>query len=371
MTSGNPPSGRDSHTCSSWRNKLIVIGGEDSSDCYLSDVYALDTETLAWEKMITAGQAFPPRAGHTAMTIGSNIFVFGGFRDDRNLYDDLCVLDVDRRTWSRLMPVNQGPSARFSMAGDCLDASKGTLVLIGGCNQSLEALDDIYYLHTDMPIINGLLDERRERISIRRELKRKCQEEYLPKERLKKDNSAPQIALGTDSIQIENMQQFSQSGRKARHPKAARKIEFEARIMNINHHGYAIETVIGGKVFHGLLFSCTSIPCQGNDANANEKVATEAGHYKESMQQPTVNDENPVRQQAESSEQPPGNLESLADSYAEVRNAVMNCAKEVQNENPHENAPPSAIEARTSLASEAPEANEKQFASNRLAQEPR
>nr|CAD1837950.1 unnamed protein product [Ananas comosus var. bracteatus] len=304
MTSGNPPSGRDSHTCSSWRNKLIVIGGEDSSDCYLSDVYALDTETLAWEKMITAGQAFPPRAGHTAMTIGSNIFVFGGFRDDRNLYDDLCVLDVD------------------------------------------------------MPIINGLLDERRERISIRRELKRKCQEEYLPKERLKKDNSAPQIALGADSIQLENMQQFSQSGRKARHPKAARKFEFEARIMNINHHGYAIETVIGGKVLHGLLFSCTSIPCQGNDANANEKAATEAGHYKESMQQPTVNDENPVRQQAESSEQPPGNLESLADSYAEVRNAVMNCAKEVQNENPHENAPPSAIEARTSLASEAPEANE-------------
>lgn len=46
------------------------------------------------------------------------------------------------------MPVNQGPSARFSMAGDCLDASKGTLVLIGGCNQSLEALHDIYYLHT-------------------------------------------------------------------------------------------------------------------------------------------------------------------------------------------------------------------------------
>lgn len=45
MTSGNPPSGRDSHTCSSWRNKLIVIGGEDSSDCYLSDVYVLDTGT--------------------------------------------------------------------------------------------------------------------------------------------------------------------------------------------------------------------------------------------------------------------------------------------------------------------------------------
>lgn len=63
-----------------------------------------------------------------------------------------------------------------------------------------------------MPIINGLLDERRERISIRRELKRKCQEEYLPKERLKMDNSAPQIGLGADSVQVENIQQFSQSG---------------------------------------------------------------------------------------------------------------------------------------------------------------
>lgn len=42
-TSGNPPSPRDSHTCSSWNNKIIVIGGEDEHDCYLSDVHILDT----------------------------------------------------------------------------------------------------------------------------------------------------------------------------------------------------------------------------------------------------------------------------------------------------------------------------------------
>ena len=42
-----------------------------------------------------------------------------------------------------------GPSARFSVAGDCLDPLKrGVLVFIGGCNKSLEALDDMYYLHT-------------------------------------------------------------------------------------------------------------------------------------------------------------------------------------------------------------------------------
>lgn len=43
VTSGTPPSARDSHTCASWRNKLIVLGGEDASDYYLSDVFVLDT----------------------------------------------------------------------------------------------------------------------------------------------------------------------------------------------------------------------------------------------------------------------------------------------------------------------------------------
>lgn len=43
LTTGIPPSARDSHTCSSWKNKIIVIGGEDASDYYLSDVHVLDT----------------------------------------------------------------------------------------------------------------------------------------------------------------------------------------------------------------------------------------------------------------------------------------------------------------------------------------
>lgn len=43
VTIGNPPSARDSHTCSSWKNKIVVIGGEDGHDYYLSDVHILDT----------------------------------------------------------------------------------------------------------------------------------------------------------------------------------------------------------------------------------------------------------------------------------------------------------------------------------------
>lgn len=39
------------------------------------------------------------------------------------------------------------------MAGDSLDPVKpGVLVFIGGCNKSLEALDDIYFLHTGLDV---------------------------------------------------------------------------------------------------------------------------------------------------------------------------------------------------------------------------
>jgi hypothetical protein len=50
-----------------------------------------------------------------------------------------------------VITTGDGPSARFSVAGDCLDPVKGgVLVFIGGCNKSLEALDDMYYLYTGL-----------------------------------------------------------------------------------------------------------------------------------------------------------------------------------------------------------------------------
>ena len=47
------------------------------------------------------------------------------------------------------MTTGNGPFARFSASGDCLDPMKGgVLMFIGGCNKALEALEDIYFLHT-------------------------------------------------------------------------------------------------------------------------------------------------------------------------------------------------------------------------------
>lgn len=263
-TSGIPPSARDSHTSSSWKNKIIVLGGEDSSDSYLSDVHMLDTDTLVWKQVCTSGQMLAPRAGHTTVALGSDLFVFGGFTDDRNLYDDLHVLNVDTGLWSRVSTVDQGPSARFSVAGDCLDEGKGILVFIGGCNKDLEALDDMYYLHTDIQMGNGQ-SEQRQKYSLKKELKRKCQENHLP------HTDVPKLGVISSPSHPVNIQECNQSGTKTPYSRSSGGIKFGARIMNANQHGYAIKTVIDGKLLHGMLFSCTSSFVQDNHADSYKK----------------------------------------------------------------------------------------------------
>ncbi|KAJ6834919.1 tip elongation aberrant protein 1-like isoform X1 [Iris pallida] len=275
-TFGIPPCPRDSHTCSSWGNKIIVLGGEDSSDCYLSDVHMLDAETLVWKQIHTSGQMIAPRAGHATVAVGSNLFVFGGFTDARNLYDDLHVLNVDSGTWSRMISVSQGPSARFSVAGDCLDESKGIVVFIGGCNQSLEALDDMYYLYTDMPVQYGISEQRQEKSSLRRELKKKFREHYLPGKELGKDNNMQMLEVKTPS-QILDVQRCSHAGTtdiagiQSGSSSISGKVTFEARILESNQYAYTIETTVNGQKLRGVLISTTSCSSEDSQAYPNKR----------------------------------------------------------------------------------------------------
>ncbi|XP_031490809.1 acyl-CoA-binding domain-containing protein 6-like [Nymphaea colorata] len=282
VTTGSPPSARDSHTCSSWKNKVVVLGGEDASDCYLSDVYILDADTLVWKELNTSGQVLAPRAGHCTVALGKYLFVFGGFTHDRTLYDDLHILNVDTGIWSKISNACQGPSARFSVAGDCVDLWKGVLVFIGGCNEKLEALDDMYYLYTDMLMENGQHEHRLEKLSLRKELKRKRQEHHLNSSNfvpkldkmpdgyhsfpyLKHGETGKLLELGISKhggYRVSPMDPTYDpiSGTDAHSLSVSKPAEeklFEATVIDILHCGYAIQTSIDGKSLRGILFSYT------------------------------------------------------------------------------------------------------------------
>ncbi|KAG2313271.1 hypothetical protein Bca52824_024828 [Brassica carinata] len=222
-TTGKPPSARDGHTCSTWNNKIIVVGGEESEDLddyYLSDVHILDIDKFVWKQLKTSGQLLTPRAGHVTVAIGSNLFVFGGLTDSQNLYNDLFVLDVETRVWSKIA-MEEGPSARFSAAAVCLGPYKaGSFFFVGGCNNNLEPLDDIYYLHTGLflfMVYLARLAQTPGRLSLRKQVKLKCQEQ--------------RVAVDQG------------------------KTVFQARVTESSPLGYTIETMIDGKVLRGVLLS--------------------------------------------------------------------------------------------------------------------
>ncbi|ESQ27747.1 hypothetical protein EUTSA_v100194641mg, partial [Eutrema salsugineum] len=235
-TAGKPPTARDSHTCSTWKNKIIVVGGEDLDDYYLSDVHILDTDTLVWKELKTSGQLLTPRAGHVTVALERNLFVFGGFTDSQNLYDDLYVLDVETGVWSKVVAMEEGPSARFSAAAVCLGPYKaGLFFFIGGCNKNLEPLDDIYYLHTEGGY-DARFDQNPGKLSLRKQMKLKCQGQNLDVARTNTDQGRANLPL--------RIGQIDQG-----------KTVFQARVTENTPVGYTIETIIDGKVLRGVLFS--------------------------------------------------------------------------------------------------------------------
>ncbi|KAD2805962.1 hypothetical protein R6Q59_027963 [Mikania micrantha] len=257
---GIPPSKRNSHTCVSWTNKIIVIGGEDTQNYYLSDVQMLDTDTLTWTKLVTNGELLPPRAGHTTIALGKNLFVFGGFTDAEDLYDDLYMLDLETFKWTKVMTVGVGPSARFSMAGSTLHPQHGgVLILMGGCNKSLEALDDMFYLHTGLVIENDRDERKLEKLSLRKQLRLKSQEQQT----MNPVCDSPIVSMETSSNANKHMSmpthtQFSPNTQDVyinEYHNANGKRTFQAKVTKSITNCYTIETVIDGKPLRGVLFS--------------------------------------------------------------------------------------------------------------------
>ncbi|KAK3440346.1 hypothetical protein EUGRSUZ_B00621 [Eucalyptus grandis] len=214
MTRGERPEARQGHSAALVDKRLFIFGGygkspdnddevyyndlfilnTDGRDNYLSDVHILNADSLMWKELNTTGHMLPPRAGYLSITFGKFLLVYGGYTEAQKPYDDLYLLDVESAIWSMVTTAGAGPSARFSMAGDCLDPVRsGVLVFVGGCNGNLEALDDMYYLHTGLT-----RGSEREKLPLRKKPKLKCQVQDLT---LGHDKALVQVGVSTSSYQ--------------------------------------------------------------------------------------------------------------------------------------------------------------------------
>jgi len=155
----NVPVDREGHTASVVGSCVYVFGGtwtdEEESTIYLNDLHCLDTTSLSWSRPAAACSAPIEREGHTAATIGSRIFIFGGTwvdDEDNSIYlNDLYALQTEGHpTWSQPASSGEPPIPREGHTASVVGTQ---MVVFGGAGLDADErsinLHDLHVLSTE------------------------------------------------------------------------------------------------------------------------------------------------------------------------------------------------------------------------------
>ncbi|KAJ2957154.1 hypothetical protein NQZ79_g7088 [Umbelopsis isabellina] len=100
--SGSNPVPRLAHVAvSTYDNKIIIHGGTGQNNAFLGDLAVLDMNqtTLAWTVPTTSGTAPSPRTAHTAVMVGTQMFIMYGQTGASSLDNGVYVLDSTSWAW--------------------------------------------------------------------------------------------------------------------------------------------------------------------------------------------------------------------------------------------------------------------------------
>lgn len=108
--------------------RLVLYAGQTDGVAALGDLWTLDP-AAGWTE--AAAPEPPARQLYALAATGATGWVFGGRGADRELLDDLWTLDLESLAWQRVEAVGEGPAGR---AGATLiaDPTRSRLLLFGG-----------------------------------------------------------------------------------------------------------------------------------------------------------------------------------------------------------------------------------------------
>ncbi|KAK6123931.1 hypothetical protein DH2020_042328 [Rehmannia glutinosa] len=139
ISAAGAPSPRLGHTSSLIGDFLYLIGGRADPMNILNEVWVYNMAKKEWKLLQCSGSFFPPRHRHTAVVVGSKIYVFGGIYND-SILSSLYVLDTETSEWSEIKSHGDQPGPRHSHS---MDTKESKLYLFGGYNGE-KALGDLY-----------------------------------------------------------------------------------------------------------------------------------------------------------------------------------------------------------------------------------
>lgn len=138
------PSGRNGHTATLIDDKIYIIGGWLGSGPFAADdLHVLDIKNRKWTKLNPLGESPGPCNMHTADAIGREIFVFRG-GNGKDYLNDLHSLDVDRLAWTKVEAKGTYPPQRANHSSAII---KHNLYIFGGWDGT-KRLNDLFSLNT-------------------------------------------------------------------------------------------------------------------------------------------------------------------------------------------------------------------------------
>lgn len=121
------PVERHGHSLCVYKNQLVLFGGTPDGSSGLNDVVVFDLGKGVWTTLNTTGSAPSGRYRHSAVVIGSQMYVFGGYRS--KCLGDLHVLDLETLAWKQPAASGTWPSSRSSHSA-CAWGDR--MILFGG-----------------------------------------------------------------------------------------------------------------------------------------------------------------------------------------------------------------------------------------------
>ncbi|XP_028394811.1 kelch domain-containing protein 10-like [Dendronephthya gigantea] len=136
-----PPSGRYRHEMVAIENGFAVIGGYGiHGACSLDKLPVYNYGTCLWDEVICQEDpvhGFPePRRAHSCVQYEDNVYVCGGFKEERKdqIFDDIWKLNIKTFSWSKIPQVMPSPTYFHSAAV----TKAGCMYIFGGIQQARE-----------------------------------------------------------------------------------------------------------------------------------------------------------------------------------------------------------------------------------------
>jgi hypothetical protein len=141
-TKGTTPAERRAHVSMIWNDGLYCFGGGNGKKA-LGDVHRLDLNKMEWEMISPQGKKPPSRGYHTGTLVGDKWVIYGG-SDGKECFGGCHVLDLATASWHQVYLDSQLPRLSHTAL------SIGSFLFIIGGHDGSQYCNDLVMLNLGM-----------------------------------------------------------------------------------------------------------------------------------------------------------------------------------------------------------------------------